>query len=90
VVSSAVTHAPISGAKLAYKDFPESMAVTSSLGRFEMPEVRHWHVVVLGTDQKPSHGLLVSASGYQSQHVAVDLGGPTEYSIELMPVLQQR
>jgi hypothetical protein len=83
-VREAGTLKPVVGAEVRYKDFPsEAVAVTTVNGGFKLGRVVRWQVVVVGTDRQPVRALTVSALGYKPAIVAVDLGGPSEYTVLL-------
>jgi hypothetical protein len=83
-VREAGTLNPVVGAEVRYKDFPsQAVAVTTVDGRFKLARVVRWQVVVVGTDRQPVRPLTVSARGYKPAIVAVDLGGPSEYTVLL-------
>ena len=88
-VTSTVNRTPISGANVLFQAFPEARTVTSSAGSFQLAAISKWQFIPLGSDQNPVQRLVVSALGYETQDLAVHLGGPTEYSIALAPTAIQ-
>ena len=85
VVINARTLLPVARATLQFSVRGLEPILTGEDGTFDMPETKHWEVSPLGSDDRPGFLLLISAAGFKLQHVLVNVGGPTKYTIKLEP-----
>ena len=82
-VTDAVSSAPIAAAHVFFVDFPGHVAVTSPDGRFSLPAIRKWEMVILGGDLNPARTLVVEAPRFVRRTQVVLLGGPGTLAIAM-------
>ena len=88
IVISARTQLPVVGATLHLDVDGHEPVLTARDGTFDIPEIKHWAFVPLGSDARPGFLLSASAPGFKLQHVFVTVGGPTQFTIKLEPEVQ--